>query len=224
MSEASGVIRGKVVSGAAVEPAYAAARLLKGAVFDAEQKLAEAQRVLEKAKGEAAAIKQAAQDQADAVRKQAFEHGAEEAVAEFGQMLKKLDGEIEHVQQRFAVDVQRVAFRFAKAILDIEFQAQPDRIVDLVNQLLKPARLYQQVTIHLHPQDVERVRVHEQQLLKQLAVAREIHFNEDPELPLHSVRIETEMGTYDGSVETQLRRLEKHVLKDSGQGTAGSGQ
>jgi type III secretion protein L len=214
MTEQATMIQGKVLRGQGekIAPIYPAARLLKGAVFDAQQALVEAQQVLEAANAQAAAIKQAAQAEADSVRQKAFEHGAEEAMAEFAQTLQKLDAEIERVKQRFAVEVQRVAFRFAKAILDVEFAAKPERVVELVAALLKPARLYSQVTVHLNPADIERVRAHEQRLLKQLTVAREIHFAEDPELPPHGVRIETEMGTYDGTLETQIRRLQQHVL------------
>lgn len=214
MTEQVAVVQGKVLRGQSqkIAPLYPPARLLKGAVFDAQQALAEAQKALEDARREAAGIRQAAQAEADAVRQKAFEHGAEEAMAEFAQTIRRLDAEIERVKQRFAVDVQRVAFRFAKAILDVEFAARPERVVELVAALLKPARLYSQVTIHLHPSDIERVRAHEQRLLKQLTVAREIHFAEDPDLPPHGVRIETEMGTYDGTIETQIRRLQQHVL------------
>jgi len=200
------------VEPAKLQPLYPASRLLKGAVLEADRTLADAGRVLADARQQAAAIKGAAQAEADSVRRAAFERGAAEAAAEFAELLKRLDAEIGRLQQSYARDVQRVAFRFARAVLDVEFQARPDRVADLAATLLKPARLYNQVTLHLHPADVELVRSRHDQLLKQLAFAKEIHFTADESLPPHGVRVETEMGLYDGSVETQLRRLEAHVL------------
>jgi flagellar biosynthesis/type III secretory pathway protein FliH len=195
-----------------VQPLYPATRLLKGAVLDAEQIALQARQLREAAQAEAKSIRQAAHDEADAVRKEAFEHGAREAATEFTVLLQKLDAEIERLKKRFAVDVQRVAFRFAKAILDVEFVANPDRVVQLVSQVIKPARLYHRVKIHLHPDDVERVRADQQRLAKQLAFAREIQFAADAELPRHGVRVETEMGSYVGTVDSQIKKLQEHLL------------
>ena len=69
-----------------------------------------------------------------------------------------LEEEFDKLKSRFSVDVQKVAFKFAKAILDVEFVAKPDRVADLVAMVLKPARLYNKITVHLHPGDVDRVR------------------------------------------------------------------
>ena len=73
---------------------------------------AEAKQIKETAIAEGAALRKAAKDEADAVRRQAFEHGAKEAASEFTGLLKKLEGEIDALKKRFATDVQRVAFRF----------------------------------------------------------------------------------------------------------------
>jgi flagellar assembly protein FliH len=213
---------GRVVRNAEarMQPLYPVSRLLKGAVLEAEQIAAEARRRREAAQAEAAAMIKAAKDEADAVRKAAFEHGAKEAAAEFTGMLQKLEAEIEKLKARFAADVQRVAFRFAKAIIDVEFQARPERVVELVIRVMKPAKLYHRVKIHLHPDDVERVRTDQHRLSKQLTFAKEVQFCADAELPPHGVRVETEMGSYDGTIDTQIRRLQEHLLP----GTAAFGE
>ncbi|HEY8668237.1 MAG TPA: FliH/SctL family protein [Tepidisphaeraceae bacterium] len=209
------ILRAASASGARVAPLYPSTRLLKGAVVEAEQSVAEAHKTRDLAVSEAAAIRQAAMDEANAVRQNAFENGARDAAAEFGQMLENFEGEIDKLKARFAVDVQKVAFRFAKAILDVEFVAKPDRVADLVATVLKPARMYNQVTVHLHPDDVERVRKFHAQLVKRMAFAHEIKFSADDQLPLHGVRVETEMGSYDGNIDTQIRRLQNHLFPDS---------
>src|SRR5437899_2790922 len=114
---AARVLRG---ADARVQPLYPAARLLKGAVLEAERRLAEAKRLRDQATAEAAAIRQAAIDEADAVRRKAFEHGAQEAADQMAKLLEKLDTEIGRLQERFAADVQQVAFRLAKVILNVE--------------------------------------------------------------------------------------------------------
>ena len=209
--------KGRVVrnADARVMPLYPATRLIKGAVVDAERTVADARRAHEAALGETAVMRKQAKDEVDAVRREAFEFGAKQAASEFAELLKKLDAEIEAMKKRFATDVQRVAFRFAKAILDVEFQANPDRLVQLVSKVIQPARLYHRVKIHLHPDDVERVKTHQADLIKQLAFARDIQFCPADDLPPHGVRVETEMGAYDGNLNTQIRRLQEHLLPGS---------
>jgi flagellar biosynthesis/type III secretory pathway protein FliH len=200
---------------ARVQALYPATRLVKGAVLDAERLAAEAKRLKEAAVAEAAAIRMAAQDEADSVRRAAFEHGAKEAAGEFAALLKKLEEEIEAMRKRFATDVQRVAFRFARAVLDVEFAARPERLTQLVSKVMQPARLYHRVKIHLHPDDVDRVKADQAQLVKQLAFVRDLQFCPADDLPPHGVRVETEMGSYDGNIDTQIKKLQQHLLPNS---------
>jgi flagellar biosynthesis/type III secretory pathway protein FliH len=116
------------------------------------------------------------------------------------------------LKRQFATDAQRIAFKLARMVLDVEFQVRPERIVELVSGVLGRAKLYNSVAVHLHPDDIQRVRPHEPDLMKQLAFARKIQWCADAELPLHGVRIETEMGIYDGSIDVQLKRLQAHLL------------
>jgi flagellar biosynthesis/type III secretory pathway protein FliH len=207
--KASRVIRG---ADAKVQPLYPATRLLKGAVVEAERAAAEAARLLEDAKAQSAQIRQAATDEADAVRKAAFAAGSEEATAQFAKTLANFEAQLENLKQQFARDVQRVAFKVARMVLNVELQVKPERIVELVATVLARARMYNSVAVHLHPDDVERLRPHQQALARQLTFAKEIQLHADAELPPHGVRVETEMGTYDGSIDVQLKRLQDHLL------------
>ena len=216
------IVRSSAATGR-VAPLYASTRLLRGAVVDAEQSVIKAHEARDKALAEAAAIRQKAIDEANAVRQDAFEHGARDAAAEFGQMLQRFEEEFDKLKARFAVDVQKVAFKFAKAILDVEFSVKPDRVADLVAMVLKPARLYNNITVHLHPADVDRVRKFHDQLVKRMEFAHEIVFAADEKLQLHGVRVETEMGSYEGSIDTQIRRLQNHLFPESKTAEADSG-
>jgi flagellar biosynthesis/type III secretory pathway protein FliH len=46
----------------------------------------------------------------------------------------------------------------------IEFQAKPERVVELVRQVMKPAKLYTRVKVLLHPDDVDRVKADQARL------------------------------------------------------------
>ncbi len=211
---ASGAVKiARVVRGGAnVQPLYPATRLLKGAVLEAEHALAESRRTLEQAEADAQIIRNAATADAERVREEAFKFGAERAAEQVAQMLSNLQTELGGLKQQFAKDVQRLAFKISRVIIGAEFKTHPELIVDFIVKVLERAKMYNKVTLRLRPEDIERVRPHQGELAKHLTFAREVGLTADPDLPPHGVRVETEMGSFDGSIETQLRRLESHLL------------
>jgi len=209
---------------ARVQPLYPATRLLRGAVFEAEKLAAEAAQMLGAAKAEAEQIRASAAADAAKVRQEGFAHGAEQAAADTAAMMRNLQTELDGLKDQFAKDVQRLAFKIAKVILGVEFDSHPERIVELVTTVLDRAKMYEKVTLRLHPDDVERVKPHVGELARGLTFAREVGLVGDPELPPHGVRVETEMGSFDGSIDVQLRRLELHLLGDAKGGSGGDDQ
>ncbi|MEZ0268069.1 MAG: FliH/SctL family protein [Phycisphaerae bacterium] len=197
---------------ARVEPLYPASRLLRGAVFEAEAALADAARVLAEARVEGDRIRAAAVADAGRVRDEAFAFGAEQAAAETAQLMRNLQAELDGLKAQFARDVQRLAFKIAKVVLGAEIDAKPERIVSLVAAVLDRAKMYERVVLRLHPGDVDRVRPHMAALTSGLAFAENVTLVGDDDLPPHGVRVETEMGSFDGSIDTQLRRLEVHLM------------
>jgi len=194
-----------------LEPLYPSTRLLKGAVLDAPRIIAEAKQQVEEAKAETARILEKARTEAEAVRREAFEQGARDAIGEFGKVISNLQEEISRLRGQFAQEVQRVAFTLAAFILKVEFQLKPERVVELVATVLRSTKLYSHIRVHLHPDDLALVSRHEQELKQLLPFANEIQFCADQEMQAHGVRVETELGTFDGSIETQIERLREHL-------------
>ena len=159
---------------AKVEPLYPATRLLKGAVIDAQRAAADAKRMLDKARADAAAVRKAAAADADAVRRDAFDRGSERAAAELAQTLRNFGLELERLKGQFARDAQRVAFRAGADDPRRGAGGSPgaDRGPGLLGA--GPRKLYNRIALHLHPDDVERVRPHQAELTQELAFAREM--------------------------------------------------
>ena len=224
VGEGSTPIAARVVTPAAdqVRPLYATSRLLRGEILEAEGVLAEARearsaaeaecaQLLADARAEAQGVLQAARDSADEVRARALEEGRRAAGGEVQKLLNKAVAEVERARGVFPQEVQRTAFRFAKAILDVEFAVRPERVVELVESVLERARQYRQIRIHLHPLDLPLVEQARKQLEDRLTLATELRLLPDEELERQGVVIETEMGTYLGSVDEQLRPLREHL-------------
>lgn len=208
--------RGRVVSGSEVrvEPLYRPARLLKPAAVETEQLLAEAKEELASAQAEKERILADARARAEEYRQEGIRKGIQEGAAEFLKMLGSVDATVEGLRQTFAMEVQRCALRFAKAVLDVEFHVRPERIVDLVSKVLDRAKQHQKIVVHLHPDNVEIVRREAKRLEEQLVFASKIEFRPEPELPRAGVCVETEMGLYDGTGDSQFERLEERLRGD----------
>jgi flagellar biosynthesis/type III secretory pathway protein FliH len=216
-NSAESVNRGRVVpdSEARVEPLYRPARLLKTGDLETERLLARAKEELASAEAEKEKILADARARAEEYRQEGLQTGVREGAAEFLKMLQSVDASIEGLRGTFAIEVQRCALRFAKAVLDVEFHIRPERIVDLVSNVLERAKQHQSVVVHLHPDNVQIVRREAKRLQEQLVFASRIEFRPDAELSRTGVCVETEMGLYDGSSDSQFERLEERLGGDS---------
>lgn len=117
---------------------------------------------------------------------------------------------------RLAHDVQETAFRFARAILDVEFQVRPERIVDLVRSALQRARAQRRIVVRVaarhHALVAQAIST-----LHELTLGSELHVTADPTLRSDSVLLETEAGTYDASLTVQLDQLAEYLRDDEGE-------
>lgn len=218
-------VQGRLVSGeqaAKAEPLYPAARLLKGNVIEAAQTLEAAQRAITAVKADAARIRQESEAELERLRDEARRQGEQRAAAEFAKLLESLSGEIEAFKADAAERVKRLVFAFAKSVLDAELKCQPDVLVELVRSVLEKAKAYSQIAVVLHPDDLANVRKHGESLLDALPFAEQLQFREDAGLQLHGCRIETEMGTFDGSLEVQLSRMHEHLAQGGDLGAPGA--
>ncbi|MFQ5590779.1 MAG: FliH/SctL family protein [Phycisphaerae bacterium] len=199
-----------------VEPLYPATRLLKTNVEEAAVKIAEAQEQLAQIRAECERVRSAARTEVEAVRQQAYEEGVREAVGQIGDVVCAVQQAAQRFSQDVADKVVDLVQTFAAEILHIECEISREAMIELVTSVLECAKLYSTITVVLHPSDVEVVRSHREQLVERLPFAESIHFKEDPHLGRHGCRIETEMGTFDGSLSVQLSKLHDHLRAEQG--------
>lgn len=208
----------------ACEPLYAATRVLSGDALALESGLQAAReelratreacvRMREQTERECAAVLQAAREQAEGETRRAAQTARRAASRKWRATLAALECEIEQQRKRFEVDVLESSYRFARAILDVEFTVRPERIVELVARAVERARRHDQIALHLHPDEAPLVRAAVERLRAELGLRGAITVHQDRELGLHGVRIETEMGAYDASIDEQFRPLREHLAQ-----------
>lgn len=186
-----------------LEPVFPTARLLKGAVLEAEH-----------IKQETVELKEQAQAKAKQLWADAVDRGKQEGAERF---VGLIDAAAQHSQQqadRFPEEVTAVALKIARAVLDVEFAAKPERITDLIKTALNQVRdrFPKRIVAHLHPDDYALVAGSEAEFGGLVADDAAFGFVQDTEVPRHGVQLETELGHYDFAVGEQLDRLKEQLL------------
>lgn len=142
---------------ARIEPAFAPAKILRkesldavrmrdeatAALASAHRKLAEAnleaKRILDEARANAIGIEDVARREAATATKAGYDAGVHAAQEAAQALLARIQAAEDQRRAAFPKLVRDVAFRFASAIVDIEFTVRPERVIELVAAALERA-------------------------------------------------------------------------------------
>lgn len=197
---------------ARIEPLYPATRLRRAVLEEAGQLRQSLLQEAEQARRDA----QTAREQAEQIRRQAREEGRtegrREVLAELEPLLASLGQELTRLGRELAEQITRIALTCAGHIVRAELRANPQQICGIVRDALERARFCQQVTIIVHPRHAA--------LLRQAASSASLppdrlRLRGDERCAPGDVRIETERGLIDASLEAQLARLEEALLEEA---------
>lgn len=209
----------RVVTGAeavGARPLYDAARVVTGEAIAAGAMLEEARRVLDEAREQAAQILAQAQRQAGDAARAAAEEAAAQADArvreEGRQLFAQIELGVEEARAGLASQLQALALRLARAVVAAEFRLSPERVADVAAHAVRQARLCSSLEVHVSPDDEAMVRSCLSRPGAGLAPGAQVSVVADADLPRGSVRVRTETGLYDASLDVQFDRLERALL------------
>jgi flagellar biosynthesis/type III secretory pathway protein FliH len=171
-------------------------------INEAEQK---AQAILAQAETEAEQLKTAASEQG-------FKQGADEAAQKYTAMILEHSKRMDQKEAQVAVQVRQLSLAIAKKIVGKELEFHPDAVVEMAKKHLQSVRQRKEVYLRVAPVDVEQLREHKRELLDQLGRAKEIEIRADDALTQGSMIIETDAGTIDARLETQLQVIERVLM------------
>jgi type III secretion protein L len=174
----------------------------------------EAEIIRERAMAEAKEIKAAAMAEGEEIKQRAREEGYMEGKAagaeELTEMIATSSQRLQMIEAQVEPQLKELALRIAKKILGRELEFHPEAVVDIVKQALSDkARQRREVYLRVNPEDMQYIREHKAELLEVLGRAKEIGLREDPDVSPHGVVIETDAGTIDAQLETQLAVFER---------------
>jgi len=198
-------------SGGGLPEPTGGAKVVKRSVYEGGRT---AEEVVEQAQAEAAEIVAAAERKRDAVLEEARQTGYDRGLAEWNEAVAEV------VQSRDAnlvaseEQILRLAVRVAEKILGDELREDPQRAANAVAEALKSARQANNITIRVHPDASDGVEQRLDDLRAGAAPGAMFTVKGDESIALGGCVIQTEFGTVDAQLESQLRCLEDLLVRE----------
>lgn len=185
--------------------------LVKNRVFEAQT---EARNIVADAEAKSAQIIADAHRQADELRETAYREGREQAVAEFTETiaaaLERRETAVREVEQ----DVLKLSVKLAEKIIGREIKTDKKTVADIVATALRNVRHREQLIIRVNPADFPQLE-EIKSTFSHTGRAEYLDFEPDPKIASGGCLIESEVGTVDARLETQLKILERALLRQS---------
>ncbi|HEX8474470.1 MAG TPA: FliH/SctL family protein [Pyrinomonadaceae bacterium] len=190
--------------------------VMKRAVVDARS---EARRILSEAEHAATEIRARAEQTAAELREAAYQEGLEAALLELNEHLlearERRDTALKEVEQ----DVLRLSVKLAEKIVGRELEQNEATLADIVATAMRHVRQHETLVVRVNPSDLPNVLAHRERL-DPTGRARFLDVVADPRVAQGGCIIESESGTINAQLETQLRVLERALLARA-EGTSG---
>jgi type III secretion protein L len=212
---------GKVIKGdGTVEPGLASERpvlrppragVMNAEVFEARQG---AQSILEDAQREKERILAEAQRERDELLAKTRDQGRQEGLAQATEIIlraKMQAGELLGNNER---DVIALALRMAEKIIGRSLEKDPDLMVELCAAAIDNLRSARAMVLRVHPKTAAVLRAKKPVLMELIGRAVDLAIKEDPEVAPVGCIVQTEFGTVDAQLPTQLEMLQNVLLPD----------
>ena len=141
---------------------------------------------------------------------QGYREGKERGVTELSEVVARTSIRLQETEAQLLPQLSTLAVTIARKILGKELEFHPEAVVQIVKQALgEKARQRREISLRVHPDDMAIIREHKGELLELLSRTKEIAIREDPNVQRHGVVIETDAGTIDAQLDTQLAVFER---------------
>ena len=180
-------------------------------VYDAHQK---AREIIEQAERQAAQLLHSVKVERDAFVARAREEGRQEGLGHATEIVllarRKRLSLVADAEQ----DIVRLALAVAEKIIGRSLELDRELTLSVVAQAIESVRNQRELVVRVNPQDAELLRTSRRKLMDLIGRTKEIAVREDPEVERGGCVIETENGTVDAQLRTQLQAIEQVLLGD----------
>lgn len=203
---------------------------LRGVAYDLSDLEDQADDYLGDVRAEARKIIQEAQREADRIRSQAEEAGRKAAEAAIEKILdEKVAKQMTTLTPALAAAVEQIkdsrqqwlahwetsaiqlACAMATRIIRQELKSQPEISQQWIEEALRLSAGAAEITVHLHPTDHETLSSQVRRLTEVFHPAAPTQVIADESISLGGCRVETQFGSIDQQIETQLARIAQEL-------------
>lgn len=179
------------------------------------QQYAQKNSLLEDAKQEAQLIKNQArqlysqvQQKIEEAKKEGFSHGREEGLKSVTELLANIQLQQEKLKQNLEKEILNLVYEITQKVIGDVLTFSEDALVGLIQQGLHQV-LGKEIMILVNPQDYEKIKKNEQRLMLSLQGLQKLVLKPVETVKAGGCVIESEVGTIDAQLETQLAALKK---------------
>lgn len=180
--------------------------VIKGDVYSATNK---AREILQKAQSEAEEIIRRAVEQKEKEKKDGFDEGYQEGLAQVTEILTKARLEHEQMLKNASKEMLDLSFKIAEKIIGKQLEMDKSTLLDIVGQALQTVRQSRQITIRINPEDAKILKANKDTLAEAMGTGRIIDVMEDKKVEKGGCIIESEVGVVDAQLHKQMERLKK---------------
>ena len=198
----------------------------------------DAQQLVRDAQARAVALLEDAQRRVTEIETQAHQQGFEQGVsdgrtaaqAEMDEMLETMRGLVEmaRIERHKIIDtaepeILRLSVAIAERILNQHVALDPNTVMEMVKSAIMRLVNREKVTVRVNPSDIETMRAHREQLMSMNDIDN-LRVIEDQRVDRGGIVIETDAGTIDSKISTQLREVRRLLAVDDTLSVAPSGE
>lgn len=185
--------------------------VIKRPVIEAQ---AEAERIVAEAEAYAASVRERMQTLERETREEAYREGHEAVLLELNQLLLETRERRDAVLVEAEHDLLRLSIKLAEKIIGREIELDNATVVEIISTALRTARQNELLTVRINPSDLPLIQA-QRERLDPAGRARFLDIVADPRVHRGGCIIESESGTVDAQLDTQLRVLERALFARS---------
>ena len=175
---------------------------------------AEAAHIVEAARRQAEEIVAAAERAREEAVASGFRQGFEQGAGQWVEALRAARARVAEAARKAQPEIVRLALRVAEKILRQRIETHPDAIVPMVDEALRAflAQNQTRVVLRVNPADEKALATRRQRWLERNPTIGGLVVVPDEAIGRGGCRLESESGTVDATLETQLEVIERHLL------------
>jgi len=206
------VIKSSGVPESAAPTARPRAGVVNAEVFEASQ---EAKRILDDARRAAASIVEEAHQQKERILAEYRQVGREEGIAQMSSEIARAKLQAGEMLKQAEPEMVGLALRIAEKIIGRDLERDPQIIAEICATAVDAMRSAKQLTLRINPKDGAVLRAKTPKLMELVGRSVDIAIRDDSDVEPGGCIIQTEYGTVDAQLKTQLEMLRNVLLTDN---------